>query len=449
MATEKILLVDDEPEIRFALRDFMETHGFEVLEAENCAQAREIFWSSRPDLAVIDYRLGDGTAIDLLPRLREIDAGVPLVVLTGHGSIDLAVQAIKEGAEQFLIKPVELPALLVIIRRLLEVRRMRRKQIATAARDTRSPIDPFLGTSDLIKDLADQARQLAQNDRPILIQGETGTGKSLLAGWLHRHGPRGDEAFVDLNCAGLTREFLETELFGHGKGAFTGAVASKPGLLEVAHGGVVFLDEIGDMDPQVQPKLLKVVEEKRFRRLGEVRDRMVDIGIIAATHQNLANLVAEGGFRRDLYYRINTIPLLVPPLRDRGEDIVILARSLLAGIAADLGRPRVDMTGDAEQALLGYDWPGNVRELRNVLERAMLLSDGRTIGGRDFRFEAPAARPGQEESQRTLQEVERAYIEQILREEDGKVEPAARRLGIPRSTLYQKLKIYAAGVSRI
>jgi DNA-binding NtrC family response regulator len=445
---ERILVVDDEPSVRFGLRDFLETNAFEVHEAGSCREALEVFPAASPDAALIDYRLGDGDALTLLPRLREIDANVPLIVLTAHGSIDLAVQAIKEGAEQFLTKPIELPTLLVILRRLLDAAHARRSQLAGSAREQRAVVDPFLGQSDAIRALAEQARKVREAESPILLQGETGTGKGVLAAWLHRNGPRSKQAFVDLNCAGLTREFLESELFGHEKGAFTGAVARKQGLLEMAHGGTVFLDEIGDVDPQVQPKLLKVVEEKRFRRLGDVRERFVDIRLIAATHEDLGALARDGRFRSDLYFRISAIPLVVPPLRERGEDVLILARSLMTRLAADLGRSAPGFAPDGEQALREYRWPGNVRELRNVLERALLLGGGSPVGRKDLRFDPGPVEPPRDDATLTLGELERRHIERVLGEVDGKVAEAARRLDIPRSTLYQKLKDYGLSPSR-
>jgi DNA-binding NtrC family response regulator len=291
---------------------------------------------------------------------------------------------------------------------------------------------------------------VAASSSPILIEGETGSGKGVLAKWLHRNGSRGDEPLVDMNCAGLSREFLETELFGHEKGAYTGAVSSKPGLLEVAHRGVVFLDEIGDLDPQVQPKLLKVLEEKRFRRLGEVRDRQVDIQLIAATHQDLSTLTRESKFRSDLYYRISTIPLRVPSLRERPEDIPVLARRLLQGLAADLGRRGLRLSDEAEGRLGRYAWPGNVRELRNVLERALLLAGGDVIDAGDLRFEGPGAPspdagPG---SALTLEELERMHIARVLQDLGGRVAEASQRLGIPRSTLYQKIKKFGIPLPR-
>jgi len=454
----KVLIVDDEPGIRFGVRDFLESEGFEVEEADSTAAAERLVRELHPDALVLDHMLPDGTALELLPRIREIDATLPVVVLTGHATIDLAVRAVKEGADQFLAKPVELPALVVMLRRLLETQREKRRQLAGRARQAREALDPFMGASPAIRRLAEDARRLQASSSPILIEGETGSGKGVLARWLHRNGPRGDEPFVDMNCAGLSREFLETELFGHEKGAYTGAVNSKQGLLEVAHRGVVFLDEIGDLDPQVQPKLLKVLEEKRFRRLGEVRDRQVDVQLVAASHQSLPQLVQEKKFRSDLYFRISTIPLRVPALRERVEDIPMLARQLLAVLSNDLGRRGLRLSPDAERALAAYSWPGNVRELRNVLERAALLCGRDVLEASDLRFETTAgpaaasallpvsgAGPG---ANLTLEELERAHIERVLSELGGRVTEASQRLGIPRSTLYQKIKRFGLAVPR-
>ena len=432
MTKPKILIVDDEAAIRFGMRDFLEIHDFDVNEADSCRSAIEVFTLAQPDVALIDYRLDDGNALDLIKQLREINADVPLLILTAHGSIDLAVQAVKEGAEHFLTKPIELPALFLVLQRLLENRRLHRKNRAQTAREHRDSIDPFLGNSQVIRELAEHARKICGTEAPILIQGETGTGKSLLASWLHAHGPRADEAFIDLNCAGLMRDFLETELFGHEKGAFTGASAAKIGLLELAQGGTVFLDEIGDVDLQVQPKLLKVLEEKRFRRLGDVRDRKVDIHLIAATHQNLGALMRENQFRSDLYFRINTIALHVPALRDRVEDIPLLAESMLARIAAENGRrsPFI-VPANTLLAMQNYAWPGNIREMRNVLDRAALLCDGGRIEPRDLKFDSLGIKEFDPDSVNlTLRELERNHIERVLREENGKVELAARRLDI-------------------
>ena len=450
MGRNRVLVVDDEAGVRFGIRDFLEQQGYEIEEADSCRDAQNIFRSYRPDIVIADYMLQDGTALDLLPRLKEIDPDISLLVLTAHGSIDLAVRAIKEGAEQFLTKPLELPALQVILERLLEKQRNHHKQLASKTRQVRKAINPFIGSSAAIRSLAEQARKVLTTDSPVLILGETGSGKGVLARWLHENSRRGEEAFVDLNCAGLTRELLETELFGHEKGAFTSATATKLGLFEVAHRGTIFLDEVGDVDLQIQPKLLKVLEEKRFRRVGDVRDRQVDVRLIAATHQDIGQLVREKKFRDDLYFRISTIPLSFPALRERVEDIPEVASYLLNKLASDLGRGDIELTADCVAALQSYTWPGNVRELRNVIERAVLLSDHRSIDLKDLHFDGHAnvGAPFLD-SRLTLLELEKQHIERVLQEESGRVEKAAKRLGIPRSSLYQKIKKHQIPPSKV
>jgi transcriptional regulator with PAS, ATPase and Fis domain len=274
-----------------------------------------------------------------------------------------------------------------------------------------------------------------------LIQGETGTGKGVLATWLHENGPRAEEPFVDLNCAGLTREFLESELFGHEKGAFTGALNPKPGLLEVGHRGTIFLDEIGDIDPNVQPKLLKVLEEKKFRRMGDVRDRFIDVRLIAATHQDLRHLIETKAFRGDLYFRISTVPLAIPPLRERQDDIPYVAQALLTRICSDMARPSAELSSPALERLRSYYWPGNIRELRNVLERALLFTDRNLLEPADLSFESQSqVRQHHYQPDWTLEELERFHISAAFSAEKQNVEKTAQRLGIARSTLYQKLK---------
>ncbi len=450
MSEERILIVDDEPSVRFGLREFFQAKGYAVEEAAGCADAERTWKLGRPDVAIVDYSLPDGDGIDLLRRLAEFDATVPVIILTAHGSIDLAVRAIKEGAEQFLTKPVELPALLLVVRRVLDLQRSRKRQAATQSKENRDLIDVFLGPSKAIRALADEARRLVSSESPILIRGETGSGKGVLAYWLHRNGPRAKEAFVDLNCAGLTRDFLETELFGHEKGAFTGAVAAKPGLLEVAHRGTLFLDEIGDLDPAVQPKLLKVLEEQRYRRMGDVHDRRVSVRLIAASHHDLSHLVESQKFRADLYYRIATLPLVVPSLRDRREDIPFLVNAVLRRLVGEIGHDQTKLSPTALQILLDYRWPGNVRELRNVLERAVLLSDRGEIGERELAFLRPTSSQSvTSDTSLTLEQLERVHIARVLDEEKGRVEDAARRLGVPRSSLYSKLRRYGIVPSKI
>lgn len=449
MAKMHVLVVDDEVGIRFGIRDFLEAHGYTVTEAESCAAGLTAFQRERPDAAVLDYRLTDGTSLEMIPQLRAIDPTVPLIVLTAHGSIDLAVRAIKEGAEQFLTKPVEMATLQVVLERALENQRNRQRVQVRKERQARETVDPFVGKSPAIQALAAVARKVVTSDSPVLITGESGTGKGVLARWLHAFGPRADEAFVELNCAGLSPELLDSELFGHEKGAFTSAVKEKPGLLDVANRGTLFLDEIGDMDLQVQAKLLKVLEEQRFRRLGEVRERRVDVRLIAATHQDLRRSVQEGRFRHDLFFRINTIQLPVPPLRERRDDIPVLANTLLDRLAPDVRRHQaIELQPDAEAALRDYGWPGNVRELRNVLERAILLGEGHVLARRDLRFDPmQVAAAVSTDSALTLEQVEIQHIEVVLRETGGRVQAAAERLGIPKSTLYQKLRTYGIDAS--
>lgn len=450
MAKAKILVVDDDEIILFAIRDFLELHGFIVDEAESCAEAEIKYRAEVYDAVTLDYSLPDGNAIELLPRLKAIDAGVPILLLTAHGSIELAVQAIQLGAEQFLVKPLELPALLTVLERTLENQRNRRKQLARDSVDQpQRAVDPFIGQSAAVHRLEEQSRLAAATESPILILGETGTGKSELARWLHRHSSRASEPMLELNCGGFTKEFLESELFGHEKGAFTGAVSAKVGLLEAAHRGTVFLDEIGDMDLQIQPKLLKALEEKRFRRLGGVEDRKVDFRLIAATHQKLDRRVEEQLFRSDLFYRISAIQITAPPLRDRAEDIPSFAQRLLDRLTSECGREPMHLSQDAVMLLQKHAWPGNIRELRNVLERALMGAKSAELEALDLDFAvSPQSRNPEGQAYRTLKEMERHYIIQVLNEEGGHVDRAAKRLDIPRSTLYQKLKTYGPELSR-
>lgn len=443
MGRERILVVDDEAGVRLGIRRFLESKGYQVQEADTCQGAEEAFRSGPPDAAILDFVLPDGNGIDLVPRLKKLEPRVPILMVTAHGSIELAVRAVKEGADQFLTKPAQLPALLVMLERLLEERRARRKDLAGATRQAREGADPFLGESPLIRRLAEEAWKICASESTVLIQGETGTGKGVLARWLHDHGPRAEEAFVDLNCAGLSKDLLESELFGHQAGAFTGANQAKLGMFEVAHRGTVFLDEIGDMDPAVQPRLLKVLEEQRFRRVGDIRDKQVDIRLIAATHQHLTTLVQQQRFRSDLFFRISTIPLTVPPLRQRPQDIPALARHLLERCGREMGRTGVLLSPEALDGLCEYSWPGNIRELRNVLERALLLGDGAEIRTQDLRLAGPglpvSTLVGGEETL-ILADLERNAIAAALAAENGNVERAASRLGISRSALYKKIK---------
>ncbi len=442
---KNLLIIDDDPTIRLTIRAYFERGHYQVHEAATCREAVESVRRGEPDVAIVDYQLPDGNALDLLSRWKSARS-FPIIVLTAHGSIDLAVRSIKEGAENFFTKPLEFEALGVVVERALENERNRRGRRV----HRKSPIDPFAGSSTAIRRLEREAVIVAPARRPILIQGETGAGKGVLAAWLYHNGPRAEEGLVDINCAGLSRELLDSELFGHEKGAFTSAMATKVGLLEAAHKGTVFLDEVGDLDLQVQPKLLKVLEEKRFRRLGSNRDRRVDIQLIAATHQNLEKMVRAGSFRSDLYYRLSMLPLIVPPLRKRTDDICLLAGVFLAAIGAQLGRRDLKLSPDAKKALEAYSWPGNIRELRNVVERAALLCESDVLDAEDLRIAGPSGQLNKDTlSSMSLRQLEIHHISRALRREGGHVHRAAERLGIPRSTLYQKIKKYGIETSDV
>jgi len=374
-----------------------------------------------------------------------MDPTVPVIVLTGYGSIELAVQAVKQGADQFLTKPAELPDVKRALEQALDNRRSRRNRVAVSC-PSGNGLDPFVGSGPAIRTLAAHAQRIANSDCSVLILGETGSGKSVLARWLHQASPRRQNSFVDINCAGFARELLESELFGHEKGAFTGAVGSKPGLFEVAHRGTVFLDEIGDMEEQLQPKLLKVLEERRYRRIGEVTERQIDARFITATHQDLGALVRQKKFRADLYYRINTVVLTVPSLRERADDIPLLAQDIAKRVAAERGRPPVRFDADALEALRSHSFAGNIRELRNLIERAIVLFEDPVLSRRHLQLEASGDLYGADPSSAsTLEEMERTWIKRALLDESGHVGRAAARLGISRSSLYQKLKLLSLG----
>ena len=457
MTGASVLIVDGDARTRRAIADQLQSCGYALREVTCGEAAFATFCAQRPDVVLIDYRLSDGDAAELIARLHTIETDLPCIVLSGHGSIDMATQALKAGVVQVVTKPIKRGLLETLIRRMLEDRAGRKRTILQSVQDARAALDPFLGTSAAIGRLHEDARRLVGAEAPILLLGETGSGKGVLARWCHRHGPRRAEAFVDLNCAALSSQFLESELFGHERGAFTGAVAAKQGLLEIADRGVVFLDEIGDMDLAIQPKLLKVLEDRRFRRLGEPREREVSVRLIAATHHDLSARVAAEQFRRDLYFRIGGLPLVVPPLRERLEDLPILVDDLLSRISAELGRPGMQVSSSAMAALRAYSWPGNLRELKNLLERAVLLTDGAVIGVRDLRLHArgdtsSAASSGSSAASSavssvsaagaeddTLATIERRHVERIYEAEGQNVARAAVRLGIPRSSLYQKL----------
>ena len=435
--------------------------GYEVTLADDSAELLEHARVREPQWVLTDHAFLDAATGDLLADLRVRFPGTPLMVLPRGTPADR--RGLDPGPDAELTLPSELMGLMGLMGAVDRLLGPTRPVPATNTSPRKRPhLDPFVGQSPEIRRLAEEALKALASESPILIEGETGTGKGVLASWLHRHGPRAHEGFVDLNCAGISRELMDSELFGHEKGAFTGAVTSKPGLLEVADKGTLFLDEVGDMDLPIQAKLLKVIEEKRFRRVGETRERHTDVRIIAATHHDLHQRVQDGLFRRDLYFRICVLPMRMPALRNRIQDIPALARRILAQLAVELGRSEPVLSPAAEDALQSYPWPGNLRDLRNGLERALLSCEGGVIEREHLRFDAHGAlgsrgpmetAPGPDARTRfpagatgTLQEMERAIILRVLEEVGNNKELASKRLGIPRSTFYQKLA--AMGITR-
>lgn len=446
----RILVLDDDQLLLQFIDSALKQGGFECELAESLSQAFLTISHSSPNLIIADYTLRDGTAFDLLDWLKSEDLRIPVIVFTGMATIELAVEAVKKGAESFMAKPLDMKHMITLIQRALENLRALQKSAVIKRERARYERDPFLGDSAAILDLKRAAQRILEANSTVLIQGETGTGKAVLARWLHQKGPRSSEAFVDLNCAGLSLDLLESELFGYQKGAFTGAHANKLGLLEAANHGTLFLDEIGEMVPLVQAKVLKVVEDKQFYRLGDTRERRVDVQIIAATHRNLRELVNEGRFREDLLYRINALTLSIPPLRQRREDIIYISTMLLDQLGWDIKRGAFTLSERARRALESYSWPGNIRELRNVLERAVLLSEDGLIdelGLEPQPDDLPRCTGMPSGKNMTLQELEKAYIEEILQMEGWRVATTAKRLGIPRSSLYAKLRAYGIQTS--
>lgn len=444
MPPPRLLLVDDDPTVRRVLRDYLTRSGMEVKESSTVAEALSLARTESFDLGILDYHLPDGTALDFL-RSRSVESPFPSIVFTGQGTIDLAVRAMKLGAEHFLTKPVKARELHEVI--VATLKRLSEKGVNSEIRLRTQPraLDPFVGESPQILEVKELAEAIKSSGAPVLILGETGTGKSVLARWLHENGPRATGPFVDLNCAGLSKELAEADLFGHERGAFTGATTAKKGLLEVANGGDIFLDEIGDLDISVQPKLLKVLEEKTYRRVGDVRNRASDVRIIAATHRDLWQMSNEGSFRSDLLFRINTVTFDLPALRERSADLLLLTDRILDSLCRRSGRSKPQLSQAAVATIRQHTWPGNLRELRNALERALLFARGDTIEQITVSTDrsSPSASPGIVPSAgplSSLLDAERRMIEQALDLHDGRVDKAALALQIPRSSLYVKIK---------
>ena len=439
---DKILIVDDQPSVRFGLRSLLEAEGYRALEAETGEQAIALVTEQSPQLILLDLKLPDADGLALLPRIKAIEDEAPVVILTAHGSIETAIQALKAGAENFLTKPFDADSLLILIGRMLEQSRARRQRRLIGLAQEQVAAEHFIGQSEPIKRIHATVEKLADSDTTVLLQGETGTGKGMVAYLIHRLSERREKPFVAINCAGLSRELLESELFGHEKGAFTGAVASKAGLFELAHQGAIFFDEIAEMEPAIQARLLNVLEQKRFRRVGGVQEKEVAVRIIAATNRNLQNEVKRGRFREDLFYRLNVMPIALPPLRECREDILPLVAHFIGHFNRRLNRRVEGVTPKAETLLLSYNWPGNIRELRNIVERAMILCGGDLIRASDLPLGGAATDESSSEEFLSLDELERLHIRRVLDGAGGNLSRAADILGVTRTTLYNKLRKY-------
>jgi len=451
---QTLLIVDDERTLRFSIGEWARDQGFTPIEAATGREAIAAMREHSVDAVLLDLRLGDEDGLKLLKHLRELDATAPVVMLTGHGTVEHAVRAIKMGAYDFMLKPPDLDHLAVVLERALEHARL--KQEVSHLRQRTAGATTIIGASKALAGTLQRLERVAQApSTTVLIRGETGAGKELMARHLHEHSARAQGPFVELNCSAIPETLLESELYGHERGAFTDAKRFKKGLFEVADGGTLFLDEIGEMAPALQAKLLRVLETRTFRRVGGQMDITVDVRVVAATHRDLAQMVADGRFREDLYFRLNVVPVEVPPLRERLEDIPSLAEHFVQRLAGELGRPAVRLTPGAISALRRHRWPGNVRELRNVLERVVLLEADDEIRAEHLPAEwltgAPSTRAGGAAVSfggtdiTPLEQIERLAIEHALKLCGGNKTRAAERLGISRQTLRTKLKDLALG----
>ncbi len=443
--TGSVLLIDDDADVLRAVGNYFEELGYEVARELTGEAGIATFARYRPEVVILDLHLPGLDGLQVLQRLREHDAAV--ILLTGDSDVPTAVRAMQLGAENFLTKPVDMAHLAAATARVADKTRLRR--INRALLDRAAPGEGLdtLGVSPAMQDIAHQVTLLAQSDRTtVLLEGESGTGKGWVARIIHDQGPRRDGPFVEVNCAGLTATFLDSELFGHEKGAFTDAKDRKQGLFEIADGGTIFLDEIGDLAPELQPKLLKVLETKTFRRLGGTRELKVDVRLVAATNKDLRAEVEAGRFREDLLYRLSVMPLRLPPVRERPrEDRLALLTRLLADLRDQLPDAPHTISPDALDRLLAHDWKGNVREMRNVLERALILGRGQeavAVEQLPAELRARAGAGDRRHTPITLDELERQHIDRTLRYHSGNRTRSAQELGISRATLINKIKRY-------
>jgi two-component system, NtrC family, nitrogen regulation response regulator NtrX len=443
MPGEHIVIVDDEAAIQASLRGVLEDEGYRVTTVGSGGDAVALVSDEAPDLVFLDIWMPGLDGLETLGAMRRVRPEVPVVMISGHGTIETAVKATRLGAYDFLEKPLSIEKTLLTIGHALERGRLERENASLRATIERHA--QIIGDSEPMRTLREQIQTAAPTNGRVLIYGENGSGKELVARAIHGNSARAAGPFVEVNCAAIPEELIESELFGHERGAFTGALARRRGRFELASSGTLFLDEIGDMSVKTQAKVLRALEEQAFERVGGKDTVKVDVRVIAASNHDLQSLIREGRFREDLYYRLSVIPITVPPLRTRKEDIPPLVDHFVALFCAENGKRRKTLSGEALAWFLGYDWPGNVRELRNMVERLVIMSPRDVIGPDDV--PAPL-RPKEavEVRERSLREArdqfERAYIVNELRLNDWNMTRTAERLGIERSHLYRKLKAY-------
>ena len=439
------LLIDDDPSLRKTLRLALETMGHRVSEAGDGTAAQEVLGHGLFEVAFLDLRLGQEKGLDLLPALLRLAPGLPVVVVTAYATIETAVEAMRRGAFDYLPKPFTPDQLRLVLDRIARLRRLE-SHVADLEEQVRSVVpEADLQTREpAMRQALDVAFKVAPTEASVLIRGESGTGKGVLARAIHARGPRAASPFVTVHCPSLSAELLESELFGHVRGAFTGAVRDTAGKVAAAEGGTLFLDEIGDLPLALQPKLLRLLQEKRYERVGETRTRASNVRILAATNRDLQGGVAAGTFREDLLYRLNVIELVMPPLRQRRADILPMAEHLLGFFGRAMGRPVGTFTEPARAALLRYPWPGNVRELRNAIERGVILAPDPEIGLADLPTQVGATHPHsvmEVGGAVTLEQLEAEHIRRVLATTTT-IDQAATSLGIDPSTLYRKRKRY-------
>ncbi len=445
----RVLVVDDEEGLRSLLSNILTGEGHTVLTADDGEEGLRLFERERFDLAILDVWLPEKGGIDVLEEIKSDGNDVPVIMISGHGTIDLAVKAVKLGAFDFLQKPLSMERVVTVARNALEIRRLRTENLILKSR--RQTEDPLVGSSPALEKVRGLIGQSAASDSRVLITGENGTGKELVAREIHAQSSRSNRPFVEVNCAAIPDNLIESELFGHERGSFTGAVSGRRGKFELADGGTLFLDEIADMSAGAQAKVLRAVQEMRFERVGGEASINVDVRIIAATNWDISEAMSQGQFREDLFFRLNVIPITVPPLRERREDIPELVAHFLQKFSRPPGAPPKEVSPEGMAALKAYDWPGNIRELKNFVERVTILSDAEVVsaslvesflGDLPIRGHADFAEYHGLGLNEARELFERRFIEEALSEHDNDVRRAAEALGVHPNSLHGRLRKY-------